>query len=55
MDGKEFYEIVKGEQHCAELTESAGKKAASDVNNSEETEKPVEKKTRTRRTKKSDE
>ena len=55
MDGKEFYEIVKGEQHCAELTESAGKKAASDVNNSEETEKPVEKKTRTRRTKKSEE
>ncbi len=23
MDGKEFYEIVKGEQHCKELTESA--------------------------------
>ena len=26
MDGKEFYEIVKGEAHCKELTESAGKK-----------------------------
>ena len=23
MDGKEFYEIVKGEQHCRELEESA--------------------------------
>ena len=55
MDGKEFYEIVKGEQHCAELTESAGKQATSNDNNSEETEKTVEKKTRTRRTKKSDE
>ena len=55
MDGKEFYEIVKGEQHCAELTESAGKKAASDEKKSEETEKTIEKKTRTRRTKKSDE
>ena len=55
MDGKEFYEIVKGEQHCAELTESAGKKAASDEKKSEESEKPIEKKTRTRRTKKSDE
>ena len=54
MDGKEFYEIVKGEQHCAELTESAGKKAASD-GKSEESEKPIEKKTRTRRAKKSDE
>ena len=29
MDGKEFYEIVKGEQHCKELTESAGKKELS--------------------------
>jgi cell division protease FtsH len=55
MDGKEFYEIVKGEQHCAELTESAGKKAASDEKKSEESEKTVEKKTRTRRTKKSEE
>ena len=55
MDGKEFYEIVKGEQHCAELTESAGKKAASDEKKSEESEKTIEKKTRTRRTKKSDE
>ncbi|BDC94088.1 ATP-dependent zinc metalloprotease FtsH [Treponema bryantii] len=26
MDGKEFYEIVKGEAHCKELTENAGKK-----------------------------
>ena len=25
MDGKEFYEIVKGEQHCKELTADAGK------------------------------
>lgn len=25
MEGKEFYEIVKGEQHCKELTEAAGK------------------------------
>jgi cell division protease FtsH len=55
MDGKEFYEIVKGEQHCAELTESAGKKAASDEKKSEESEKPIEKKTRTRRTKKTEE
>ena len=55
MDGKEFYEIVKGEQHCAELTESAGKKEASDEKKSEETEKTIEKKTRTRRTKKSEE
>ena len=55
MDGKEFYEIVKGEQHCAELTESAGKKEVSDEKKSEETEKTIEKKTRTRRTKKSEE
>ncbi len=27
MDGKEFYEIVKGEQHCKELTADAGKSA----------------------------
>ena len=26
MDGKEFYEIVKGEAHCKELTADAGKK-----------------------------
>ena len=26
MDGKEFYEIVKGEAHCKELTESVAKK-----------------------------
>ena len=26
MDGKEFYEIVKGEAHCKELTAKAGKK-----------------------------
>ena len=25
MDGKEFYEIVKGEAHCKELTDKAGK------------------------------
>ncbi len=56
MDGKEFYEIVKGEQHCAELTESAGKKEKTDSKKTETSAEEVkEKKTRTRRTKKSDE
>ena len=41
MDGKEFYEIVKGEQHCKELTESAGKKAKAE----NKTRKPRAKKT----------
>ncbi len=27
MDGKEFYEIIKGEEHCKELTENAEKSA----------------------------
>jgi cell division protease FtsH len=40
MDGKEFYEIVKGEAHCKELSESAGKAETT------------EKKTRKPRTKK---
>ena len=31
MDGKEFYEIVKGEQHCVELTENAGKTSTEEV------------------------
>ena len=39
MDGKEFYEIVKGEAHCKKLTEDAGK---------------TEKKTRKPRAKKTD-
>ncbi len=56
MDGKEFYEIVKGEQHCAELTESAGKKEKTDSKKTETSAEEVkEKKTRTRRTKKSEE
>ena len=29
MDGKEFYEIVKGEAHCKELAEKAGKTAGA--------------------------
>ncbi|MBR1637882.1 MAG: ATP-dependent zinc metalloprotease FtsH [Treponema sp.] len=29
MDGKEFYEIVKGEQHCRELTENAASEDSS--------------------------
>ena len=45
MDGKEFYEIVKGEAHCKALTESAGKK--------EEKSSEVKEKPRKPRTKKS--
>ncbi len=33
MDGKEFYEIVKGEAHCKELTEKAGKTATKAEDN----------------------
>ena len=56
MDGKEFYEIVKGEQHCAELTESAGKKEKTDSKKTETSAEEVkEKKTRTRRAKKTEE
>ena len=46
MDGKEFYEIVKGEAHCKALTESAGKE--------EEKSSEVKEKTRKPRAKKSD-
>lgn len=35
MDGKEFYEIIKGEEHCKELTENAGKSAQIEENSSE--------------------
>ncbi len=38
MDGKEFYEIVKGEQHCKELTATAGK-ASKKADSSEASEK----------------
>ena len=46
MDGKEFYEIVKGEQHCKELTADAGKakKAASSNGEEKKTRKPRAKK-----------
>ena len=30
MDGKEFYEIVKGEEHCKEITERAEKSEKSE-------------------------
>ena len=46
MDGKEFYDIVKGEQHCKELSENAGKEA-DDTASSEKAKsvkKPAEKK-----------
>lgn len=56
MDGKEFYEIVKGEQHCAELTESAGKKEKKNSEKSEVTTEEVkEKKPRKPRAKKTEE
>ena len=45
MDGKEFYEIVKGEQHCKELTESAGKKESASSESKAKTRKPRTKKT----------
>ena len=51
MDGKEFYEIVKGEQHCKELAEKAEK---SSKKLEEPAEEVKEKKTRTRSTKKTD-
>ena len=44
MDGKEFYEIVKGEQHCKELTESAGKTAKKAEDNNVKPRKPRAKK-----------
>ena len=44
MDGKEFYEIVKGEAHCKELTESAGKKEKSSSEVKDKTRKPRAKK-----------
>ena len=50
MDGKEFYEIVKGEQHCKELAEKAGKK----TEDSEEKDEKTEKKARKPRAKKTD-
>jgi len=50
MEGKEFYDIVKGEQHCKELTETAGKtESAESEKAAAEEEKPV-KKPRTRKT-----
>ena len=45
MDGKEFYEIVKGEQHCKELTEKAGKKESASAESKAKTRKPRSKKT----------
>ncbi len=50
MDGKEFYEIVKGEQHCKELTASAGKEDKSEAS----TEEVKEKKPRKPRAKKTE-
>ena len=44
MDGKEFYEIVKGEQHCKELTESAGKSSKKSDDSTVKTRKPRAKK-----------
>ena len=44
MDGKEFYEIVKGEQHCKELTEKAGKTAKKAEANNVKAKKPSVKK-----------
>ena len=44
MDGKEFYEIVKGEAHCKELTEKAGKTAKKAEDNNVKTRKPRTKK-----------
>jgi len=38
MDGKEFYEIVKAETHCAELTEEAGKAPVEAVAEVKQTE-----------------
>ena len=45
MDGKEFYEIVKGEAHCKELAEKAGKKEADSSEVKEKTRKTRSKKT----------
>lgn len=44
MDGKEFYEIVKGEQHCKELTASAAKTAKKAEDNNVKTRKSRTKK-----------
>ncbi len=60
MDGKEFYEIVKGEQHCKELTTDAGTentkktkaKSSETAGSTEAEEKP--KKPRAPRKKKED-
>ena len=46
MDGKEFYEIVKGEQHCKELSDSAGKKSEKKTEKSDSETAAKEKKTR---------
>ncbi len=55
MDGKEFYEIVKGEQHCKELIELAGKEEKTEVEKSESPAEDVkEKKPRKPRTKKTE-
>ena len=54
MDGKEFYEIVKGEQHCKELSDSAGKKSEKKTEKSESASEAKEKKTRKPRAKKSE-
>ena len=45
IEGKEFYEIVKGEAHCKELTEKAGKKESSSSETKEKTRKTRSKKT----------
>lgn len=54
MDGKEFYEIVKGEQHCKELSDSAGKKSEKKTEKSDSASEAKEKKTRKPRAKKSE-
>ena len=44
MDGKEFYEIVKGEAHCKELTEKAGKSSKKSEDDNVKAKKPRTKK-----------
>ena len=54
MDGKEFYEIVKGEQHCKELTEKAEKTAgAAKPAKKAEDDNVKPRKSRTKKTEKS--
>ena len=45
MDGKEFYEIVKGEQHCKEIAEKTNKSSKKSEDDNVKTRKPRTKKT----------